>query len=317
MFGKLRGFPWWPGKIVQNSDTVNNNSDEITCYWFGDNNISELSKDKLSSFFNYGSKVDFKKLKTNQRYRNSILIALKHFAEIHRPNLLTHEDEGDKDSLLLDWARLGFAGCPGLNKRKATERADDENKDISLAFASDDEVDISLPPAKRKELSEITVSPLHDNDGPSSSHDLPEVSSPYKVEERVDTFAAERNTLFEKERTPSCDTIDSGYNSTSPSCSPILTLDDDKDDPLTTKSDELSFSFMSKSISETLVVASPKTKSPYSSFLVNPAEFEKLVFGKLKKFGWWPAKVSFRSISQNFPLFFKFRATCLKVLLDS
>ena len=94
---------WHPGKVMQVTSPYN-----IICYSFLDTSITITSRSKLSSFLNYGCKVDFDLLESDEAYQKGIIECIASFAEVHRPDLLKLPD---RDLMLLDWARLGFVGC--------------------------------------------------------------------------------------------------------------------------------------------------------------------------------------------------------------
>lgn len=121
----------------------------VICYSFIDSSITITSRSKLCSFLNYGCKVDFDLLESDDAYHKGIIDCLAGFAEEHRPDLLKLPD---RNIMLLDWARLGFVGCNLLqnnipqilvdyktnapkicvdNERPCSSQDSNENDDIS------------------------------------------------------------------------------------------------------------------------------------------------------------------------------------------
>ncbi|KAL5262977.1 hypothetical protein ACHWQZ_G008403 [Mnemiopsis leidyi] len=162
---------WHPGKIMQVTSPY-----RIICYSFLDTSITVAARSKLSSFLNYGCKVDFDLLESDETYQKGIIDCIASFAEIHRPDLLKLPD---RDLMLLDWARLGFVGClliqsniPQILVDYKTENdlnqptfcVDEEKPSSSRDWDEDD-----CTPTKRRKLS------LHTEDSGYSSPVTPSV----------------------------------------------------------------------------------------------------------------------------------------------
>ena len=132
----------------------------IICYSFLDTSITVTSRSKLSSFLNYGCKVDFDLLESDETYQKGIIDCIASFAEIHRPDLLKLPD---RDLMLLDWARLGFVGCLLVQSNIPQILVDykTENKTNLPTFCIDEEKpstsrdwdENDCTPSKRRKLS--------------------------------------------------------------------------------------------------------------------------------------------------------------------
>ena len=178
MFSERSGV-WYPAKIVQISNPYS-----AICYSFIDEGISSASKNKLSSFLNYGCRVDFDLLDLDETYRGGILACISSFAEIHRPDLLQCEET---EIMLLDWARLGFIGCKLIQKSIPQILVDYEpNNRPQPHFCEDSEL-------------------------PSSSQSSPaSVQIKTETREESETFSTPKSV---KKRKLSQQTVDSGYGS--------------------------------------------------------------------------------------------------------
>lgn len=139
------GLQWMPGKIIQISNPYT-----IVCFWFCDNSVSQISKSQLCSFLNYGSKVDFEAVEFDEAYRQGIITAVSNFAEVYRPDLLQHEDV---NTMLLDWARLGFVGC-ALMIRKSNDNGKKKKTPSEKAVISGDSKPGSSSQSSGPELSD-------------------------------------------------------------------------------------------------------------------------------------------------------------------
>uniref|UniRef100_A0A8C7QA43 DNA (cytosine-5-)-methyltransferase n=1 Tax=Oncorhynchus mykiss TaxID=8022 RepID=A0A8C7QA43_ONCMY len=140
VWGKIKGFSWWPGIVVTWRATGKRQATHGMRWlqWFGDGKFSEVSADKLDSitafpkFFNQAS---YTKLTS---YRRAIFQALEMASLRAEKTFPQCESEGPEDQVkpMLDWAIGGFLpkGQEGL---KPTD-----NPDLSLIV----DLHVSLSP---------------------------------------------------------------------------------------------------------------------------------------------------------------------------
>ncbi|XP_060794035.1 DNA (cytosine-5)-methyltransferase 3B isoform X2 [Neoarius graeffei] len=124
VWGKIKGFSWWPGMVVTWRATGKRQASHGMRWlqWFGDGKFSEVSADKLDSitafskFFNQSS---YTKLAS---YRRAIFQALE-MASIRAEKtfpLCESDNPEDQVKPMLDWAHSGFLpkGKEGLKPRE-------------------------------------------------------------------------------------------------------------------------------------------------------------------------------------------------------
>uniref|UniRef100_A0A6Q2XYC8 DNA (cytosine-5-)-methyltransferase n=1 Tax=Esox lucius TaxID=8010 RepID=A0A6Q2XYC8_ESOLU len=131
VWGKIKGFSWWPGIVVTWRATGKRQASHGMRWlqWFGDGKFSEVSADKLDSivafpkFFNQAS---YTKLAS---YRRAIFQALEMASLRAEKTFPLCESEGPEDQIkpMLDWANGGFLpkGQEGL---KPTENPGESHK---------------------------------------------------------------------------------------------------------------------------------------------------------------------------------------------
>uniref|UniRef100_A0A6Q2YP43 DNA (cytosine-5-)-methyltransferase n=1 Tax=Esox lucius TaxID=8010 RepID=A0A6Q2YP43_ESOLU len=141
VWGKIKGFSWWPGIVVTWRATGKRQASHGMRWlqWFGDGKFSEVSADKLDSivafpkFFNQAS---YTKLAS---YRRAIFQALEMASLRAEKTFPLCESEGPEDQIkpMLDWANGGFLpkGQEGL---KPTENPDSNPLNHQV-------LDVSLP----------------------------------------------------------------------------------------------------------------------------------------------------------------------------
>ncbi|XP_078507928.1 DNA (cytosine-5)-methyltransferase 3B isoform X7 [Lissotriton helveticus] len=127
VWGKIKGFSWWPALVVSWKDTGRRPASLGTRWlqWFGDGKISEVSADKLvalKDFSQYFNPATFTKLIS---YRQAIHHALE-VASIRAGKVFSRNSgESLEDQLkpMLDWAFGGFkpSGYSGLKPSRKTE----------------------------------------------------------------------------------------------------------------------------------------------------------------------------------------------------
>ncbi|KAK5895061.1 hypothetical protein CesoFtcFv8_011684 [Champsocephalus esox] len=141
VWGKIKGFSWWPGIVVTWRATGKRQASHGMRWlqWFGDGKFSEVSADKLDSitaFPKFFSQPSYTKLAS---YRRAIFQALE-MSSIRAENKFPPcESDNPEDQVkpMLDWANGGFLpkGGEGL---KPTHSADSNPLDHQV-------LDVSLP----------------------------------------------------------------------------------------------------------------------------------------------------------------------------
>lgn len=126
VWGKIKGFSWWPGMVVTWRVTGKRQASHGMRWlqWFGDGKFSEVSADKLDSitafpkFFNQSS---YTKLAS---YRRAIFQALEVASIRAEKTFTTCESDSIEEQIkpMLDWAHGGFLpkGQEGLKPREDT-----------------------------------------------------------------------------------------------------------------------------------------------------------------------------------------------------
>uniref|UniRef100_A0A4W5LZX6 DNA (cytosine-5-)-methyltransferase n=1 Tax=Hucho hucho TaxID=62062 RepID=A0A4W5LZX6_9TELE len=137
VWGKIKGFSWWPGIVVTWRATGKRQATHGMRWlqWFGDGKFSEVSADKLDSitafpkFFNQAS---YAKLAS---YRRAIFQALEMASLRAEKPFPPCESDGPEDQVkpMLDWANGGFLpkGQEGL---KPTENPGETHQPKSALF---------------------------------------------------------------------------------------------------------------------------------------------------------------------------------------
>uniref|UniRef100_A0A8B9LYY5 DNA (cytosine-5-)-methyltransferase n=1 Tax=Astyanax mexicanus TaxID=7994 RepID=A0A8B9LYY5_ASTMX len=127
VWGKIKGFSWWPGMVVTWRATGKRQASHGMRWlqWFGDGKFSEVSADKLDSitafskFFNQSS---YTKLAS---YRRAIFQALEMASIRAEKTFPPCETENAEDQVkpMLDWAHGGFQpkGKEGLKPKENSE----------------------------------------------------------------------------------------------------------------------------------------------------------------------------------------------------
>uniref|UniRef100_A0A671Z1C3 DNA (cytosine-5-)-methyltransferase n=1 Tax=Sparus aurata TaxID=8175 RepID=A0A671Z1C3_SPAAU len=112
VWGKIKGFSWWPGIVVTWRATGKRQASHGMRWlqWFGDGKFSEVSADKLDSitaFPKFFSQASYTKLAS---YRRAIFQALE-MASIRAEKTFTpceSDNPDDQVKPMLDWANGGF-----------------------------------------------------------------------------------------------------------------------------------------------------------------------------------------------------------------
>uniref|UniRef100_A0A672Q4I6 DNA (cytosine-5-)-methyltransferase n=1 Tax=Sinocyclocheilus grahami TaxID=75366 RepID=A0A672Q4I6_SINGR len=128
VWGKIKGFSWWPGMVVTWRATGKRQASHSMRWlqWFGDGKFSEVSADKLDSitafpkFFNQSS---YTKLAS---YRRAIFQALEVASLRAEKTFPPCESDSLEEQIkpMLDWAHNGFLpkGQEGLKPRENAEQ---------------------------------------------------------------------------------------------------------------------------------------------------------------------------------------------------
>ncbi|XP_074868322.1 DNA (cytosine-5)-methyltransferase 3B isoform X3 [Carettochelys insculpta] len=127
VWGKIKGFSWWPAIIVSHRVTAKRQaiSGMRWVQWFGDGKFSEVSVDKLvglMAFRQHFNHSTFNKLVSYRR-------AIRHALEVARNRAgktfpgAAGESLEEQLKLMIDWALSGFKpmGCKGLKPPKTPE----------------------------------------------------------------------------------------------------------------------------------------------------------------------------------------------------
>ncbi|XP_034447079.1 DNA (cytosine-5)-methyltransferase 3B isoform X1 [Hippoglossus hippoglossus] len=141
VWGKIKGFSWWPGIVVTWRATGKRQASHGMRWlqWFGDGKFSEVSADKLDSiiaFPKFFSQASYTKLAS---YRRAVFQALEMASIRAEKTFPPCESDGPEDQVkpMLDWANGGFLpkGEEGL---KPTQGANSNPLDHQV-------LDVSLP----------------------------------------------------------------------------------------------------------------------------------------------------------------------------
>ncbi|XP_015220486.1 DNA (cytosine-5)-methyltransferase 3B isoform X2 [Lepisosteus oculatus] len=126
VWGKIKGFSWWPGIVVTWRATGKRQASPGMRWlqWFGDGKFSEVSADKLDSFMafpKYFNQASYNKLAS---YRRAIFQALEMASTRSGKTFPLCENDSPEDQVkpMLDWANGGFQpkGLEGLKPSENT-----------------------------------------------------------------------------------------------------------------------------------------------------------------------------------------------------
>uniref|UniRef100_A0A8C9VES7 DNA (cytosine-5-)-methyltransferase n=1 Tax=Scleropages formosus TaxID=113540 RepID=A0A8C9VES7_SCLFO len=131
VWGKIKGFSWWPGIVVTWRATGKRQATPGMRWlqWFGDGKFSEVSADKLDSimaFPKFFSPASYTKLAS---YRRAIFQVLEMASVRAGKTFPVCETDSLEDQVkpMLDWANEGFLP-KGLEGLKPTENAGEDDK---------------------------------------------------------------------------------------------------------------------------------------------------------------------------------------------
>ncbi|XP_029012271.1 DNA (cytosine-5)-methyltransferase 3B isoform X2 [Betta splendens] len=180
VWGKIKGFSWWPGVVVTWRVTGKRQASHGMRWlqWFGDGKFSEVSADKLDSitaFPKFFSQASYTKLAS---YRRAIFQALEVASARSDKTFPPCESDNPEELVkpMLDWANGGFLpkGEEGLKPTHSAESSPlDQVFDVSLPDY--------FPSAKRPKVS------------PSKSKAVPEES--YSREQMVNEVLQKKRSV--------------------------------------------------------------------------------------------------------------------------
>ncbi|XP_028308898.1 DNA (cytosine-5)-methyltransferase 3B isoform X2 [Gouania willdenowi] len=141
VWGKIKGFSWWPGMVVTWRATGKRRANHGMRWlqWFGDGKFSEVSADKLdsiTSFPKFFSQASYTKLAS---YRRAVFQALEMASVRAEKTFPPCESDSPDEQVkpMLDWANGGFLpkGGEGLKPRPNdnTNPLDHRVQDVSLS----------------------------------------------------------------------------------------------------------------------------------------------------------------------------------------
>ncbi|XP_065056739.1 DNA (cytosine-5)-methyltransferase 3A-like [Rhopilema esculentum] len=138
VFGKLKGYDWWPGLIITYREAMQRPPLE-NCFWvrwFGDHKVSEVLSSNLTQFFNFKDRFTPNRMRGiyKKGIREALELAAKRSSKIGLPVGGTKEAEDERLDTLIQWANESFAplGIEGLTPKYV------EEDDVS---SSEDEVE--------------------------------------------------------------------------------------------------------------------------------------------------------------------------------
>ncbi|XP_030624011.1 DNA (cytosine-5)-methyltransferase 3B isoform X2 [Chanos chanos] len=163
VWGKIKGFSWWPGIVVSWRATGKRQATHGMRWlqWFGDGKFSEVSADKLDSitaFPKFFSQSSYTKLAS---YRRAVFQALE-VAGIRAGKtfpLCESDNPEDQVKPMLDWAHGGFLP-KGLEGLKPTENSESSPLNPQVL---DMTVPDYYPTSKRQRLSLCKAKPVIDD----------------------------------------------------------------------------------------------------------------------------------------------------------
>uniref|UniRef100_A0A4W5NFT6 DNA (cytosine-5-)-methyltransferase n=1 Tax=Hucho hucho TaxID=62062 RepID=A0A4W5NFT6_9TELE len=143
VWGKVKGFSWWPGLVVLWKSNKAPPVSKRRVEWFGDGMFSEIYTERLLHFADFAKcfcKNSYASLPT---YKDAIYQVLELAGERCEKSFLAAGNKQELLKLMLDWASSGFlpTGPDGFNPPPPAD---------SKAESSDSSLADYQPPAKRK-----------------------------------------------------------------------------------------------------------------------------------------------------------------------
>ncbi|XP_067324391.1 DNA (cytosine-5)-methyltransferase 3B isoform X1 [Anolis sagrei] len=151
VWGKIRGFAWWPAIVVSWKATSNRPAGPGMRWvkWFGDGMFSEVSADKLVGLVNFQDHFNSSTFRKMASYRQAILHVLEVASSRSGKTFPSNAGDSIEEKLkpMVDWALNGFKPTGGKGLKPPKMAAEDvEQEDSSV-----EEVVIiePAPPPKR------------------------------------------------------------------------------------------------------------------------------------------------------------------------
>ncbi|XP_062292710.1 DNA (cytosine-5)-methyltransferase 3A-like isoform X6 [Scomber scombrus] len=159
VFGKLRGFSWWPGRIVSWWMSGRSRAADGTRWvmWFGDGKFSVVCVEKLMPLSSFSSAFHQPTYNKQSMYRKAIFEALQ-VASVRAgrptPSCDTSDDaEGVEPQTreMIEWAMTGFLpkGPQSLDPREGAHTEEQNYKEMYPEMWTEPEAAYTPPPAKK------------------------------------------------------------------------------------------------------------------------------------------------------------------------
>uniref|UniRef100_A0A8C7Q2U9 DNA (cytosine-5-)-methyltransferase n=1 Tax=Oncorhynchus mykiss TaxID=8022 RepID=A0A8C7Q2U9_ONCMY len=174
VWGKVKGFSWWPGVVVLWKSNKTPPVSMRRVEWFGDGMFSEICTERLLRFAAFAKGFCKNSYASLPTYKDAIYQVLELAGERCEKSFLAAGNKQEELKLMLDWAHSGFqpTGPDGFNP---TAPAD------SKAESSDSALSDYQPPAKKKYVNKNR--PSSGNQGYSRGAMLQKVMKGKKIEE--------------------------------------------------------------------------------------------------------------------------------------
>uniref|UniRef100_A0A4W5KQ26 DNA (cytosine-5-)-methyltransferase n=1 Tax=Hucho hucho TaxID=62062 RepID=A0A4W5KQ26_9TELE len=174
VWGKVKGFSWWPGLVVLWKSNKTPPVSMRRVEWFGDSMFSEIYTERLLRFAAFAKcfcKNSYASLPT---YKDAIYQVLELAGERCEKSFLAAGNKQEELKLMLDWAHSGFhpTGPDGFNPPPPADLKA-ESSDLTLSDYQ--------PPAKKKYVNKSR--PSSGNQGYSREAMVQEVLKGKKIEE--------------------------------------------------------------------------------------------------------------------------------------
>ncbi|XP_072299919.1 DNA (cytosine-5)-methyltransferase 3A-like isoform X5 [Eucyclogobius newberryi] len=156
VFGKLRGFSWWPGRIVSWWVSGRSRAADGTRWvmWFGDGKFSVVCVEKLMLFSSFSSAFHQPTYNKQSMYRKAIFEALQ-VASTRAGRPLPQCDSRDEGEVveqqtrqMIEWAMTGFLPG-GPQSLEPPEEEQNPYKEVYHEMWAEPEAAYTPPPAKK------------------------------------------------------------------------------------------------------------------------------------------------------------------------
>ncbi|XP_044232448.1 DNA (cytosine-5)-methyltransferase 3A-like isoform X7 [Thunnus albacares] len=161
VFGKLRGFSWWPGRIVSWWMSGRSRAADGTRWvmWFGDSKFSVVCVEKLMPLSSFSSAFHQPTYNKQSMYRKAIFEALQ-VASVRagRPTPASCDASDDAEGVepqtrqMIEWAMTGFLpnGPQSLDPREGIHTEEQNSyKEVYSEMWAEPEAAYTPPPAKK------------------------------------------------------------------------------------------------------------------------------------------------------------------------